>query len=213
MRRSGTRCWRNGSCISRECSSRCGRSSATTTPPPSSEARGHGLVDHGTAQRRLEGAAVVQRDAVERGAVRRPHEHGDQAGAAAQRRVGVRGHRARIAQPGVRRDEADQPARQRRRGNVREVAVDLGADGARIPRVPRPRDRRGADRARVHPRRLLMARPCPGRKLAPTRYSSRGNRSRLMSVVDRSEDGPYTVGCWESTSRPIRAAMSTWPRR
>jgi len=79
--------------------------------------RGAGIVDRCDAEWRFEAARRECRDAVEPDEVRRPHQHSHIELTIAEQSVGVRGDRARIHQPSVRRNQGD------------EIAVDVGASG------------------------------------------------------------------------------------
>ena len=145
--------------------------------------RRDGLVDLRAPERRLEGAAREHGDAVEGHPVGRADQHGGERAAPAQGGVGVRGHGPRIAQAGVGRDEPDDPpSAPARAAHPPGSARPPTAGSARRPDTrTRPSAAARTGRARRH-----HGPPRPGRKLEPTRYSSRGKRSRLTSVVDRA---------------------------
>jgi len=99
------------------------------------------VVDSGDAERRLEAAARIQRDAVERDVMGRPHENDDVEAAIAQQLVRVRRDRTRVHQPGVRRNERDQVAADLARGR-REMTIDGRRQRRRGAGIPGPGDGR-----------------------------------------------------------------------
>ena len=74
-------------------------------PAAGDQAPGEVFVDGRRPERRLERAARRHRHAVEGHPVGRTDENGGEALPAAEQRVGVRRHRPRVAQPGMRADE------------------------------------------------------------------------------------------------------------
>ena len=90
-------------------------------------AAAHCFGDRHGPERRLEGAALVNRHTFESDVMRRADEHGDVDIAAAEQIVGVGGNRPRIHQAGVRRDDRERRSRRRLAGG-REIAIDLARE-------------------------------------------------------------------------------------
>ncbi len=82
----------------------------------------------------------MDRDAFERGAVRRPDHHHGRRRVAAEQRVAVGRDGSRVVQPRVRADQADEAPLHLDSVRGLEVAVELGEDGRLAARVPDPRD-------------------------------------------------------------------------
>ena len=99
---------------------------ATYIAPQRARRERHGQAG---AERRIEPAMSIDRHAVEADEVRRTDQHDQLRRAAAELLVGVGGHRSRVHQPGVRRDQRDQLVERRRRGaDGGKVPVDFGRE-------------------------------------------------------------------------------------
>jgi hypothetical protein len=103
-------------------------------------------VDRHDAERRLESAGRIDGHTLEGDEVRRSDEDRNVERASAQQPVGVRGDRAGVHQPGVRRDERGQIAGDevvpRRAG---KVAIHFRGQRRRRSRIPRARNRGFSD--------------------------------------------------------------------
>jgi hypothetical protein len=103
--------------------------------------RGARFVNPRDAERRLEAAPRVQRDAAEADVMRRSYENGDVEMSILKQPVRVCGNGTRVHQSRVRRDERDQVSTQIARGRP-EMSIDGSGERRRRPRVPRSCDRR-----------------------------------------------------------------------
>src|SRR5688572_26338501 len=95
-------------------------------------------------ERRLEGTALVNRDAIESDVVRRAHEHRHLDIASAKQTVGMRRDRPRIHEARMRRDNRDWIARRWFAGGL-EVTVYFPCERFGLRRIPRSCDRGAAN--------------------------------------------------------------------
>jgi hypothetical protein len=116
-------------------------------------------VDRRHAEGRVEPARGAYRDAVEGDKVRGANQDRHVEGAPRQQPVRMRGHRARVHQAGMRRNERHQIAGHVARGPG-QMGVNRSRQRGRSPRIPRARDRRRSNPSNLsHPSNLGTLEP------------------------------------------------------
>ena len=131
---------RNGSCISSECSRACAAGCSRTIGEAAAIARRAVVVDRRDAERRLEAAATDRSTTPSK-----PTKCDGPTSTATsnvrprEQPVGVRGDRPRVHQPGVRRDERDEVAGQRRGAVGGQMPSTAAASAAADPGYQRAR--------------------------------------------------------------------------
>ncbi len=99
-------------------------------------------IDRRHAERRLEARSAKRRHPLEADKVRRPHQDDDVDRLLSQQAVRIGGHRARVHQPGVRRDQRDQMlGRARRVRRIGQVPIDGRAQRVGGSGIPAAGDR------------------------------------------------------------------------